>query len=257
VSRQREPLPAHVWDLPDLPPRYGDALSRGLRSLDIELEPAARRAIDEHVRLLLAWTTAINLTAIRDPAEVAIAHVIDSLSAVPLLRPRGVDAFLDLGSGGGYPGLPLAAALPDVRATLVDATAKKARFLAVVAEATGLAARVSVLAARGEELAADPAHRGRWPVVTARAVASLADLVELAFPLLSPDGALIAWKRGDVRAESIAATRATDALGGGSLELHDVTVDGLAGHKLVVVTSAGRVPPGFPRDPATRRRRPW
>ena len=257
MSREREPLPTHVRGLPALPERYDAALAGGLRSLDLELEPAARDAIDDHVRLLLAWTIAINLTAIRDPAEIAIAHVADSLSAVPLLRARGIDALLDLGSGGGYPGLPLAAALPGVRATLIDATAKKARFLAVVAEATGLASRVSVLAARAEELARVPAHRGRWPAVTARAVASLADLVELAFPLLSPHGALIAWKRGDLSAEWVAATRAIDALGGGSLEVHDVVVGGLSGHKLVVATSAGRVPAGFPRDAAARRRRPW
>ena len=71
-----------------------------------------RTAIDNHVRLLLAWNRSINLTAVRDPEEVALAHVIDSLTAVTFLRERGIDRFVDLGSGGGFPGVPLAIALP-------------------------------------------------------------------------------------------------------------------------------------------------
>jgi 16S rRNA (guanine527-N7)-methyltransferase len=257
LSRVREPLPTHVRDLPALPASYHETLDAGLRALGVELDPVARTAIDDHVRLLLAWTSAINLTAIRDPAAVATAHVLDSLSALPLLRALEIDAFLDLGSGGGYPGLPLAAARPGVRCTLVDATAKKARFLSVAVEAIGLAERVSVVTARVEDLARDPAHRGRWRLVTARAVASLADLVELAFPLLASRGTLVAWKRGDLTAELRAASRAIDALGGGSLAVHDVAVEGSTGHRLVVATRTGRVPATFPRDPGIRRRRPW
>ena len=104
--------------------------------------------------------------------------------------------FLDLGSGGGYPGLPLALALPAERALLVDSIAKKAAFLEVAVAAAGVAGRVEIAAARAESLAADRRHRERWPAVTVRAVASLAELVELAFPLLAPGGVLVAWKRG-------------------------------------------------------------
>ena len=93
--------------------------------------------------------------------------------------------------------------------------------------------------------------------MTVRAVAGLADLVELAFPLLEPGGALIAWKRGDIDPELVAAERAIDALGGGSVDVRPVTVDGLHGHRLVVVTSRGRVPAEYPRDPGSRKRRPW
>jgi 16S rRNA G527 N7-methylase RsmG len=110
---------------------------------------------------------------------------------------------------------------------------------------------------RVEALAADARHRGRWPAVTARAVAALAELVELAFPLLVPGGILVAWKRGDLAAELAAAGRAVDALGGGHLEAHPVHVPGLEGHQLVVATPRGRVPAAYPRDPAARKRRPW
>jgi 16S rRNA (guanine527-N7)-methyltransferase len=257
VDRLREPLPTRVESTPDLPPAYAVALEDGLASLAINLPPAARAAIDGHARLLLAWTTAINLTAIRDPGAVAVAHVVDSLTAVPVLRERGVTRFVDLGSGGGYPGLPLAAVLPAERALLLEPIAKKAAFLAVAAAATGLDPTVEAAAVRAEALAADPRHRGRWPAVTARAVAGLADLVELAFPLLAPGGCLVAWKRGDIAAELTAAERAIDALGGGSVIVRPVDVAGLDGHRLVIATARGRVPPAYPRDPSMRRRRPW
>ncbi len=253
----RKPLPTRVDETPDLPPAYGTALRQGLDALGIGLGADVHAAIDGHVRLLLAWTTAINLTAIREPGAVALGHVIDSLSAVPLLGERGIDRFVDVGPGGGFPGLPLAAALPAARAVLAEPIGKKAAFLGTVIEAVGLQRSAEAVAVRAEALAGDRRHRGRWPAVTARAVAGLADLVELAFPLLVPGGILVAWKRGDLAAELPAAERAVDALGGGSLEIRPVRVPGLDGHRLVVATAGGRVSPAYPRDPGTRKRRPW
>jgi 16S rRNA (guanine527-N7)-methyltransferase len=257
VERSREPLPTRVDETPTLPAAYEAALAAGLAALRLTLPPAARAAIDGHARLLMAWTPAINLTAIRDPAEVAVAHVVDSLSGLAVLAERGADRYIDLGSGGGYPGLPIAAALPAARALLLEPIAKKAAFLSVVAAATGLGDKVQAAPVRAEALAGDRRHRGRWPAVTARAVAGLAELLELAFPLLAPGGCLVAWKRGDLGPELAAAERAIAALGGGSIEVRPVDVDGLTGHRLVVATARGGVPETYPRDPATRRRRPW
>ena len=257
LDPRREPLPTRVEDVPDLPPGAVHALDEGLAALDLTLTPETRRAIEGHARLLLAWTSSINLTAIRDPEAVATAHIVDSLTAVEVLAAHGIGRFLDLGSGGGYPGLPLAAALPAARALLVEPIAKKARFLETVIASTGLTGTVEAAAIRAEALAADPRHRNQWPAVTARAVAPLAELVELAFPLLAPGGILIAWKRGDIADEVAAAQRAMHALGGGSLEGEPIFVPGLDGHVLVVVTRRGRVPDAYPRDPSVRRRRPW
>lgn len=260
MDLEREPLPTRVRDTPPLPPSYEGALVGGSADpwlASVLADPAVRSVIDGHVRLLLAWTPHINLTAIRDPAAVATAHVLDSLSALPWLHDRDAGRVLDLGSGGGYPGLPLAAALPDAEFTLVEPIAKKARFLRTVAEATGLAARVAVHTGRAEELAAGPRRRASWSVITARALASTADLVELSFPLLDRGGSLVAWKRGDLEAELASAQRAIDALGGGTLEVREVTVEGLTGHRLVIATRTGVVPGTYPRDPAARRRGPW
>ncbi len=258
--RDRAPLPADPSQCPPLPASAVDRIDAGCAALGLgELPPGAREALLGHLRLLLAWTTAINLTSIRDPEVAATAHVLDSLAALPLLRAARVRRFVDLGSGGGYPGLPLALALPAERALLVDSIAKKAAFLDVAVRAAGVADRVAVAADRAESLAADPRHRERWAAVTVRAVAGLPDLVELAFPLLAPGGLLVAWKRGDLDAERAAASAAIAALGGGRLGVEPLAgaVDGLEGHVLVTVTKAGRTGAEWPRSPAERKRRPW
>ena len=253
----REPLPTHVGATPTLPPAYGRALDAGLAALSLSLTPDQRTAIDGHMRLLLAWTSAINLTAIRDPAAAATSHVLDSLAAIPSLRAMGADRLLDLGSGGGLPGIPVAIALPAREALLVEPIAKKARFLATAVAAMGWTARMTVATTRAEALATDPRQRGQWPIITTRAVAATAELVELAFPLLTDGGRLVAWKRGDLDSELADAAVAVAGLGGGRIETVQVELPGLAGHRLVVVTRTGRVPAGYPRDPASRQRRPW
>lgn len=261
LTRRREPLPTRLEDLPPLPDGAGRALDGGLAALGIALDTAAREAVEGHLRLLLAWTQAINLTAVRDPVAAATNHVVDSLSAVPLVRRWGAARLLDIGSGGGYPGLPLAAVVP-AGALLVESVGKKVRFLETAAAATGLAGRaedggVEVVNARAEALAGDPGHRGRWPLVTARAVARLDELVELALPLLSVGGRLVAWKRGDLGGELAAAARASAALGGEPPAIERVAAPGLDGHVLVIVSRSGHTPDGYPRDPAVRVRRPW
>lgn len=258
-SREREPLPTRVRDLPPVPPAFDEVVARGLERIGLTLDDGALGAIDAHVRLLVAWTVAINLTAIREPAAIAREHVLDSLAAVPLLRERGIDAFVDLGSGGGFPGLPLAVALPARRALLVDSIGKKARFLATVVAALdddGLlwAGTTEVAARRAEELATDASHRERWPGVVARAVAGLAELAELAFPLLARGGSLVAWKRAPFAEELDEAEAVLGVLGGGRIEVRPVGIEGLEDHVLVAIEKRGPTPARFPRSPAERRR---
>ena len=256
LDRPRGPLPTRVSDLPELPEAYRDVLAAGLEALDLRVDAEARAAIDGHVRLLLAWTTAINLTGIREPAAVALNHVVDSLAVVPLLRAHGITSLLDLGSGGGFPGLTIAAALPADRVLLVDSVAKKVGFLATVIEATGLGRTVAAEAVRAEALAHDDRDREAWPAVTSRAVAALAELVEVGLPLVAPGGILVAWKRLPLDEELAAAGPALEALRAGRLEVVDPAVPGLEAHRLIVVERAGPIDPRYPRDPGERRQRP-
>ena len=284
TAGDRPPLPTDAAALPDLGPGYADTLAEGLRSLDLVLSPGASAAIDAQARLLVAWNQHINLTAIRTPDGIARLHILDSLTAVRLIRERAGPApsIIDLGSGGGYPGLPLAVALPAGRLTLVDSVAKKTRFLEVVAAAAREAlagdaitnlpdgqpdpVAIEVIAARAEQLAADD-HRESWDVVTVRAVGSLVEVVELGLPLLRRGGLLVCWKRetGSAEADTPGAggldremrearTLGTE-LGGDPPEVVPVEAAGLPGHRLVLVHKAHPTPRRFPRVPAERRRR--
>jgi 16S rRNA (guanine527-N7)-methyltransferase len=274
LDRSRDPLPTRVDLCPPLPADYHDALDGALAALGIELSDAARAAIDGHVRLLVAWNDAINLTAIRAPAAIATRHVVDSLTGLAVLRARRIDRFIDLGSGGGFPGIPLAVALPADRALLIDSIAKKVRFLATAVAAIDLDAHVTSEAVRAETLALAAEDRGQWPAVTARAVAPLAELAELALPLLRPGGVLVAWKRGDpadpdtLGRELGSARRALEAIDPGArIEVvpalgqdagRDGGLEDLADHRLVVVERGrGSIARDWPRDPAARRRSPW
>jgi 16S rRNA (guanine527-N7)-methyltransferase len=243
-----------------MPAGYGAALDPILEALGasgVNLDEAARSAIDGHVRLLLAWNEAVNLTSIRDGEAIARRHVADSLAGAVVAGSLQHATLLDLGSGGGFPGFPLAATLRETRVTLVDSVRKKAAFLAAVAAATGLDRRVAVARARAEELAP-----GQWDLVTARAVGSIAELVELGLPLLASGGHLLVWKRGDIEAEIAAGARAARVLGGSPPRFHPhppelVHTAALAGHGIVIVRKLGPSPAGYPRDPAARDRRPW
>ncbi len=207
MSSARPPLPTDPRDCPALGTDFATALGAALGALALRPGPGLRAAIEAQVRLLLAWNEAINLTAIRTPVAIALEHVADALTALAPLATAGVagrPGLLDLGSGAGYPGLPLGLALPAGRLTLVDSIGKKARFLQVAGDAA-LAAmtaagepvpELEVVAERAEAMAREGRHRGRHDVVTARAVGPLAELAELALPLLRPGGLLVAWKRG-------------------------------------------------------------
>ena len=244
-------------------------LDAGLDAMALPLDDAAKRAIDVHARLLIAWNAAINLTALRDPEQIARNHVLDSLMCVPILAARGPRNVLDLGSGGGFPGLPLAAAMPVGRVGLVDSIGKKARFLGVAANAVrgaldepgAPAPRIDAIAERAEDLAEESDHRESWDLVVARAVGTVAEVAELGLPLTKVGGHVAMWKReagdGSLQAELKDAARIVQAAGGGQARIVTLAAAGrvgLEGHCLVVVEKVRPTPDRYPR-PATERRR--
>ena len=232
----RPPLPTDPSTLPPLPPEFRATLDPGLAELGLSLAADQLAALNSYVRLLLAWTAAINLTAIREPSAVAREHLLDSLAAVALLRRLGASRIVDIGSGAGLPGLPIAIAWPEARVLLVESVGKKAAFLGTAVRALNLSDRVAVANDRAENLAAPGRERERWDAVLARAVAALPVLVELAMPLLTSGGTLIAWKRGAIDDELAAGRRALVGLGGGDLSVVPTTVSGLEDHFLVVAS---------------------
>jgi 16S rRNA (guanine527-N7)-methyltransferase len=268
----RAPLPSDPRTTDPLDPAFDSALANGLAELGLTLDPDVMASLEAHARLLVAWNAAINLTAIGQPDRIARLHVCDSLSALPTLRrmARARPSLLDLGSGGGYPGLTLAAALRVSRAALVESVVKKARFLEVAAHAVSEALRagprppplIEAFAERAEDLAEEADNREAYDIVTARAVGSLAEVAELGLPFLRNGGLLVVWKRGGagepsgrLGEELRLASSIVRAVGGGRPTLIDVPGPSLAGHVLCLIRKERPSPPDYPRQRSVRRAR--
>lgn len=179
-------------------------------------------AFAELTNLLLVENEKVNLTRIDDPAVVAYRHYLDSLAAVEAVRVLGMEdkplSVLDLGSGAGFPVLPLAVARPGWRFVSVEATWKKCQFQETASSWLGLG-NVRVVHGRGEELAHAGEFRERFDVVVARAVSEMRVLAELALPLVKVGGVLLAWKGPSAGEELEAAKSAISILGGGQARL--------------------------------------
>lgn len=159
--------------------------------LGLSVTPAQARLFAVHAAELLRWNKKINLTAITDPVEIAIKHVLDSL--VPSLYiPEGA-TLLDIGTGGGFPGIPLKAALPSLSVTLIDATLKKITFVRQVIRMLALE-KITAIHGRAESLIKDLAFGQAFDTVICRAFDSLAAFVAMSHGLIRPGGRLIAMK---------------------------------------------------------------
>ncbi|MDQ6671774.1 MAG: 16S rRNA (guanine(527)-N(7))-methyltransferase RsmG, partial [Chloroflexota bacterium] len=179
-------------------------LVEGAARLEIKLSDAQLARLDQFGAALREGNRRVNLTRITDPADIETRHFLDSLSAaMPLLdrlRANEPLRLVDIGSGGGMPGLPLKIAFPQLRVTLVESIGKKAAFLKETVEQLGLR-DVEVVADRAETAARNPAHRDAYDWASARAVGSLPVVIELCAPFLAPGGLLVAQRSGDLDAE--------------------------------------------------------
>lgn len=236
------------------------ALVEGAAALGLMLDAAQVERFARYRELLLDWNSRINLTAITDPEEVVTRHFLDSLTCAPLLssseslaaRPH----LLDVGAGAGFPGLPLAIALPSWDVTLLEATGKKVRFLEAVIGEIGLT-NAHVLAGRAEEVAHQRAYRARFDAVTARAVASLPTLLEYCTPFARVGGTMIFPKKGDLSDETAVGQRAAALLGARLLDTVPVTLPALTdGRVLVVAHQEHLCPPQYPRPAGAPVKRP-
>ena len=165
-----------------------------IADLGIEFEEGDLQQLANYLDLLLETNKQFNLTGIKEPEEAWTKHILDSLSLIPTLVKEGVKHVVDVGSGGGLPGIPLAITLPDVTFTLVETTRKKALFLSDAVEQLGLD-NVTVIAERAENLSTkDGGFRGIADAVIARAVGPLNVLLELTIPFAKIDGVVLAIK---------------------------------------------------------------
>ena len=215
-------------------------------TLGLQLSPNALSRFTLYLELLLEYNAKFNLTRIDTPSEVWRKHFLDSLSLLLVISPRG--SLIDVGSGAGFPGLPLAIACPLLAVTLLDSVGKRVRFLEEVVARLGLSATVRTVKARAEDLGRMREHREQYTYAVTRAVGSLNVLAEYCLPLTKRGGSMLAMKGPSTLPEIQAAARAFRVLGGGEATTHAWTLPrGGEQRVLVAVKKLGATPTMYPR----------
>ena len=228
-----------------------------LTAAGCDVSAAAHQRLSGFVELLLEENRHLNLTAVRDAQTAWVTHVCDSLALLPLIRDRRPATLLDLGSGGGLPGIPLACVADDVHVTLLDATRKKLTAVERIVSRLGLS-NVALICGRAEVLAHDADHRERYDAVTARAVAELRVLIEYAAGFVRPGGQCWFFKSGgEVQQEIAAAEDAASTCSLSAQPIHSYSLPRADGGRIIAVyTKRQPLRDDLPRGPGRPAKRP-
>ncbi len=223
-----------------------ELLDQGFAALGLTPSPTAVDQLLLYADRLLTQNQVMNLTAITQPEQVAELHFLDSAALLTYWSAKG-RSLIDVGTGGGFPGLVLKILEPTLQLTLLDSLGKRVDWLASLCRELGFT-DVVCLHARAEELAHDPTYRDGFDAATSRAVASLPLLCELCLPYVKPGGVLLAMKSEKAREEVSQAARAISVLQGGAPSLQDYALP-LSGavRCLVTIPKAHPTPKGYPR----------
>ena len=186
-------------------------LKEKLNEFNIEISDNQLEKFDKYMRLLLEWNEKINLTAIVEPDEVKIKHFLDSLTVLKYIHDD--DKVIDIGTGAGFPGIPLKIMKPDAKITLLDSLNKRINFLNIVIEELGLK-NIETIHGRAEEFARNKMYREKYDVAVSRAVANLSTLTEYMLPFVKVGGRCICMKGANVKEELDKAKNAIQELGG-------------------------------------------
>ena len=226
------------------------------RLFGIHLSARQLAQMQRHADELASWNQRVNLTAITDPQQVRVRHFLDSLSVAACIPLRDGMRLIDVGTGAGFPGLPLYILYPGIRLTLLDATAKKLRFLDHLIALLELEG-VRTLHARAEQAGQMSGEREQYDLVLARTVARMPALAEYLLPLARVGGQCVAMKGEGARQELRDARRAIGLLGGRLNRIETIQLPGVSqAHHLVILDKVTATPAAWPRQPGMPTRKP-
>ena len=233
-------------------------LTEAAGKVSVTVPPEAADKLDLYAHRLVEWNEKVNLTAITEPDAIVLKHFVDSLSLLPFL-PAEPFSLVDVGTGAGFPSVPLAILRGDMRLTLLDSLQKRLTFLESLCGELGLSP--TLVHARAEDAGHDPALREQFDVATARAVAAMPMLAELCLPLVRPGGRWIALKGPAGETELAAAETAIDKLGGQVAQTKSLSLPGTGAvpaetRLLVFVDKVRPCAPAYPRPAAKIAKKP-
>ena len=234
-----------------------DVLSRHAQQLfNLRLTASQLAALATYERELLDWNTKFNLTALRDAVSIRTKHFLDSFSCALAWGDRPPHRLVDVGTGAGFPGLPIKILYPAMRLTLVESVGKKAMFCEHIVRLLGLDG-VEVIKGRAEDVGCASAHRERYDCAVARAVANLPVLSEYLLPLVRIGGTALAMKGESGPAEAQSAEKAMKMLGGKLKQVIPVNLPGIADERyLILMEKSAATPPRYPRKAGMPMKRP-
>lgn len=212
--------------------------------------------LERYYQMLVDWNQRMNLTAITEPREVAVKHMVDSLLCFDRTYfPQGAKV-IDVGTGAGFPGIPLKIIYPDLEMVLFDSLQKRLKFLQAVIDELGLT-DIYCVHGRAEDGGRDPALREKFDVVVSRAVARMVLLVEWCLPFLHTGGWMIALKGAQYQEELLEAKRAIQLLGGKAGAAQEVSLPGFSERRgLLFVQKITKTPAAYPRRPGVADKKP-
>lgn len=231
-----------------------ELLKENAALLGTELSEEMLVRFDMLAGLLIEQNKTMNLTAIKEPDEIIVKHFADSLSVFSVIKPEIGAKILDLGTGAGFPGLPMLIARPDINLTMLDSTAKKLRYVADTVEALGL--KAEVLHARAEEAGKDPIYREKYDFVCSRAVAALNVLSEYCLPFVKVGGSFTAMKSAKADEEIAQAKQAIRLLGGEITDKKTFFLSDGGERTLITIKKISQTSPKYPRVSAQIAKKP-